>query len=344
MDQVMAVYEVKNKGYRYDFTSNKERYSSGIFKTKREANHAESLKRIELNKIQDGTFYQDVYLEDLFNSRLDYLLENDYTTHYYNDTRSMANRCLKAFGNIPCSQITEEMVKKFLRSRSKKTKRGSNYDRALLQKAFNHGIEEKLCKNNPVRETKKCKYRKKDKFIPTSAQLNEVIKEATPEQQDYLLTLQHTVGRMSEINNLTWKDVNLPERKITLYTRKKEDRELTPRTIYISDTLLEVLIRRYENRKPEIPWVFYHRYWSRKLNKFVIGPYQDRKKFMKTLCAKAGIEYFRFHPIRHCSASTLADANVQLVDIQVILGHERITATDFYMKNLKKDTKEAVDA
>jgi len=39
-----------------------------------------------------------------------------------------------------------------------------------------------------------------------------------------------------------------------------------------------------------------------------------------------------------------ADANVQLVDIQVILGHERISATDFYMKNLKKDTKEAVDA
>ena len=65
---------------------------------------------------------------------------------------------------------------------------------------------------------------------------------------------------------------------------------------------------------------------------------------MKTLCAKAGIEYFRFHPIRHCSASTLADANVQLVDIQAILGHERISTTDLYIKNLKKDTKEAVNA
>jgi hypothetical protein len=45
--------------------------------------------------------------------------------------------------------------------------------------------------------------------------------------------------------------------------------------------------------------VFWHRYWRRKEGRFLEGSYGDRKQIVKSLCAKAGVKYFRFHPIRH---------------------------------------------
>ena len=51
---------------------------------------------------------------------------------------------------------------------------------------------------------------------------------AEPDTQDYLWVIALTMGRMSEINRLTWQDVNLKERYVVLYTRKKRGGSLTP--------------------------------------------------------------------------------------------------------------------
>jgi integrase len=50
---------------------------------------------------------------------------------------------------------------------------------------------------------------------------------ADPETQDYLWTLKETLGRMSEINRLTWTDVDFDGRFVILYTRKKLGGHLT---------------------------------------------------------------------------------------------------------------------
>ncbi len=52
--------------------------------------------------------------------------------------------------------------------------------------------------------------------------INQVLDAADPETQDYLWTIRDTMGRVSEINRLTWDDVDLNGRTITLYTRKKQ--------------------------------------------------------------------------------------------------------------------------
>ena len=91
------------------------------------------------------------------------------------------------------------------------------------------------------------------------------------------------MGRMGEINRLNWTDVNLEERYVVLYTRKKRGGHLTPRKVPMTQKLFEVLSRRYEKRAKDKLWVFWQRYWDRKKKEWVEGPYQDRKKFMKTL-------------------------------------------------------------
>lgn len=48
-----------------------------------------------------------------------------------------------------------------------------------------------------------------------------MIAVADPNTQDDLWTIRETMGRVSEINRLAWADVNLEERFVGLYTRKK---------------------------------------------------------------------------------------------------------------------------
>ena len=139
---------------------------------------------------------------------------------------------------------------------------------------------------------------------------------------------------MSEINRLTWQDINLNERFIVLYTRKKRGGHLTPRKVPMTDRLFRILERRLLSRESEKPWVFWHHYWSKKEKRMITGPFRERSKFMRTLCRKAGVQYFRFHAIRHSGASVMDSISVPIGAIQRILGHENRSTTEIYLHSI----------
>jgi integrase len=147
---------------------------------------------------------------------------------------------------------------------------------------------------------------------------------------------------MSEINNLTWTDVDLENRHVVLYTRKKKGGNRTPRTVPMSEKLFEVLSQRYNTRAKDKPWVFWHRYMSRIKKAWVVGPYKERKLIMKTLCKKAGVKYFRYHALRHLGASILDRASVNIGSIQRLLGHESRTTTEIYLHSINESEREAI--
>jgi len=150
------------------------------------------------------------------------------------------------------------------------------------------------------------------------------------------------MGRMSEINRLTWDDVNLEGRYLVLYTRKKKGGHLTPRRIPMTQRLFEILCRRYAHRDPGKPWVFWHRYWSGRTRESQQGPYRDRSKVMKTLCRQGGIRYFRFHAFKHVGASLMENHNVSIGTIQRILGHESRITTEIYLHSLGESERAAI--
>lgn len=184
---------------------------------------------------------------------------------------------------------------------------------------------------------------KKLKYVPPQEDIEKVIAVADQDTRDYLITIRDTLGRMIEINRLTWDDIDFQAGLVILYTRKKRGGDLTPRAVPMTNRLYEVLTRRFNERDESKPWVFWHTYWSRKAGEMKQGPFQDRKKFMKTLCKKAGVRYFRFHALRHAGASLMDNSNVPIGSIQRILGHENRKTTEIYLHGIGKSEREAMD-
>ncbi|OKY76340.1 MAG: hypothetical protein BM485_03625 [Desulfobulbaceae bacterium DB1] len=74
------------------------------------------------------------------------------------------------------------------------------------------------------------------------------------------------------------------------------------------------------------------------------GPYLDRKKIMRTLCAKAGVRYFRFQALRHAGAPVMESFNVSIGSIQRILGHENRSTTEIYLHSIGDSERQAIAA
>lgn len=330
----MSVYLVNGKGWRYDFTLKGARYTDAWFKTKREAVKVETERREEINnpKPVQETLTDITFLE-LVEARLDYVKAYNSLSHYQ-DHVYMARRWVKKWGDLLCSQIATNMVQQFVLTRNKVSAYCANKEIRYLRALFNFGKRKRLIIQNPVDGIDFLPVDKKIKYVPPSEDIDKVIAVADADTQDYLWTIRETMARISEINRLTWDDVNLKGRYVILYTRKKRGGHLTPRKVPMTENLFEILSRRHTHRDKTKPWVFWHTYWSSKTGEKKEGTFKDRKKIMKSLCKKASVKYFRFHALRHSGASIMDNKNVPLGTIQRILRHENRTTTEIYLHSI----------
>ena len=160
---------------------------------------------------------------------------------------------------------------------------------------------------------------------------------ADREDMDLILTLYHTAGRTSEILKLTWEDVNFEQRWVRLWTRKRRGGELQEDKLAMTDTLYDVLKRRWDNRVKTTPYVFHNTDGTR-------YTYIQKRDTMKKLCRKADVKVFGFHAIRHHVASILADSGkASLSQIQKMLRHKRTTTTDRYIKTLDPQLRQVAN-
>lgn len=330
----MSVYSVQGKGWRYDFTRKRIRHTGAWFKTKKEAAKAEAKKREELENPAQIMQEQIVTgFLDLVNLRLDHVKAYNSERHYQ-EYCYMAHRwCLK-WGKLDCENLSHKMIESFILERSKVSPYTANKEIRYLRATFNYGKKKGLVTFSPIDGIDFLPVEKRVKYVPSCDDIDKVIAVADPDTQEYLWVIRETMGRVSEVNRLTWDDIDLKNRHVVLYTRKKKGGHLTPRRVSMTSKLYTILSQRYKVRDPAKPWVFWQRYWSRKINDWVEGPYADRKKFMTTLCNKAGVKYFRFHALRHSGASVMENSNVSIGTIQKILGHENRTTTEIYLHNL----------
>lgn len=222
----MISYLVKGKGWRYDFTLNGNRYTKSWFKTEKEANKAEARKREEIENptlpMAAATTQTDMGFLELVNKRLDYLKAYCSERHY-KDYIYYAKRWCGVWQDTYCSDIDIDMVESYLGKRKKQVSAvAANKELRLLKSLFNFGMKppRNLIQNNPTLGIKFFPQEKTEKYVPSKDDVLKVIMAADESTQNYLWTLVYTMGRMSEINRLEWKDINLDKKHLVLYTRQ----------------------------------------------------------------------------------------------------------------------------
>jgi len=341
----MSVYLDKAKGWRYDFILNGKRFSAAGFETKTKARQAEAKRREEVEscqEVQDGITPTAMTFLELANKRLDHVQAYNSPRHYL-ELKYMAKRWVAAWGSTKVMKITTIMLQNFILDRAKVSGHVANKEIRYLKAIFNFAKKWKWIKENPVDGIPLVPVEKRLKHVPKPEDIDKVIAQADPDTQDYLWVIRETMARVSEVNRLVWDDVDLEGRAVVLYTRKKKGGHLTPRKVPMTSKLFEILSRRYSTRDSDKLWVFWHTYTSSKTGKIEVGPFQDRKKFMRTLCDKAGVRYFRFHALRHSGASVMDSLNVPIGSIQRILGHENRTTTEIYLHSIGDCERRAMD-
>jgi len=351
----MSVYSVKGKGWRYDFTLRGERYTEAWFKTMTEARTAEVKRREEVKKQDlEGLATPGMNLSEtvetptdtdflaMVNKRLDYVKNYNSKLHF-KDVLYHARRWVKEWnGNLAC-EITRDMIEGYVLKRARISAIVANKELQYLRALFNYGKKRRLVDINPTDQIAFLPIEKRKKYVPPKEDVLKVINVANPDVHHYLWTILLTAGRVNEINQLKWDDVSLRNRQVTLWTRKRKGGNREPREIPMVPMLHELLSARKSRQNDAVPWVFWHRYWSREQHDWVVGPYSDRKKIMGTLCKEAGVRYFRYHAFRHLTASILDDLGVPIGVIQRILGHQNRKTTEIYLHSVGNAEREAMN-
>jgi len=94
-------------------------------------------------------------------------------------------------------------------------------EHAYLKAVFNYGMKRKLIRENPTNGIEFFPVEKKEKYVPPQEDILKVLFVADSDTRDYLYTIKDTMGRVGEINRLTWSDVHFDSKVVVLYTRKK---------------------------------------------------------------------------------------------------------------------------
>jgi integrase len=146
---------------------------------------------------------------------------------------------------------------------------------------------------------------------------------ASPEDRVMLLLGANAGLRNAEIVGLTWSDIDLSARYLTVQRGKGLKRRQVP----ISRSLLSALSERPRQ------------------NDYVIASYrttEQARRRMRALCSRAGVDYKAIHSLRHTAGVRIYRQTGRLEDAQSLLGHSDISTTVTYAKWSDEATQNAL--
>lgn len=217
---------------------------------------------------------------------------------------------------------------------------------AALSHAFTVAVNEwGWLEDSPIRKVKKPKEpRGRNRFLSDDAlELGSQIKgersrllaackaSANPYLYIVVVLALSTGMRQGEVMNLTWGDVDLPKKRITLTETKNGEIRVVP----LVDHALELLSEHSKVRRIDTDLLFP----GRKPNR----PIDLRKPWLSAL-KEAGITDFRFHDLRHSAASYLAMNGATLTEISAILGHKTLQMVKRYSHLSEQHTENVVSS
>jgi integrase len=156
----------------------------------------------------------------------------------------------------------------------------------------------------------------------------------TPHLVDFIQLGLHTGMRKGEMLGLEWSRVDLQEGLV--YLGSQHQKNGRHGSVPLNARAREALLSRDAFRRkycPDSPWVFCNRAGER---------IQNIKKSFATACAKAGLEDFHPHDLRHTCATWLVQAGVSIREVAELLRHSNIQVTMRYAHLAPDNVRSAV--
>ncbi len=107
----------------------------------------------------------------------------------------------------------------------------------------------------------------------------------------------------------------------------------------MSEALHELFLQRYAKKHSNLPYVFWHKFYSKKDGQHIEDRYRALNGFTNKLCKKAGVPVFTLHQLRHLATRILKDQGMSIAQLQVFLRHDEQKTTEIYAKHLETSTK-----
>jgi integrase len=266
----------------------------------------------------------------------------NYGIKTFDEKRYCLERFYNFVGDVSVLDITPPMILEFVNERAKtQSANAANKDRKNI-KAFYSWVQQLYgVLYDPTAPVKMKRHEKRIRRLIPIQDILKVMLAAQGHDRVLLGAYWHTGARKSEIFRWTWADdINFEERWVRLGTQKSRTGEMIYEKLWMNDDLRKLLLWQWANRHPTSPYAFCH---MDSRSKLYGTPFVSRRKMLKSLCEKAGVEPFGYHDIRHTVAKYLNDLQkVGLKKVQQVLRHRRQSTTEIYVEGNYTTTEEAM--
>lgn len=230
-------------------------------------------------------------------------------------TTSEIHCFIRKYGNLGITNITPSLIGDLIQE-GLKIKKPSTLVReiSVLKRVFNWGMDWGLIQSNPISRVSLPKgATKRVRWITLYEEAGLLLASPAWLQNIILFALDSGLRR-SEILGLTWENVNMEKKYITVIKSKNGQLRSVPMTEKVFDIL------------SHFPY--------RSGNVFVfegapISVNQLEYEFQKAI-KKADIKDLHFHDLRHTCATRMVQRGVDLYSVSVILGHTSMEMTRRY--------------
>ena len=255
-----------------------------------------------------------------FSQLTEMYLSNEYLGTKPQMQRSRLKHWLNHMGEMPINDIDKDDIAAGLDKLPKELSNATiNKYKKLASVVFNYGIRELGLTENPTRYIRSLPEKKGRTRYLSDNERKRLFRacRASKWEMLYLLVLMAitTGARRGELLSLRWNDIDFEKQAAYVNNSKNGEAKVLPLTI---DVINELQLFNQNNSSlifaskimPSKPYVFY--------------------KPWKRVVEEAELDDFRFHDLRHTTASYLAQSGATLLEIADVLGHKQIEVTKRY--------------
>lgn len=277
----------------------------------------------------------------VFTDEYSSLIKQNRSKAYYKSVVLSFKHFIDFFGSQRSIQsIGLKDIESFISHLQRKVNKGYRVYVRNLKAAFNKAVDWNYVKENYFHKVKLPKKQHVNPAYINSEQLLAISNKIEIDVvRDVVTTAFYTGMRLNELMNLTWRNVDLAAKIITVGDENFITKGRNQRYMPICDEVLAVLLKRL----PKVHKVHNEKsYVFCKSNGLPFTGDFISKKF-KCACKATGTDKaIHFHSLRHSFASNLAQKGVSLYTIKELLGHSSISTTEIYSHLNMDSLKEAI--